>query len=146
MICKWEISNCYDTHAMAIMKTIEEDIKMIGHIPRKISAIWSILIRCGGSIVFVINGSRKYLFDLPQGGLEIPCILKFVTSNLNEACKMRQQLESRLHTRISSCTGTTMSSSKVNGPYSLLIHASYFISYSIHARFASVLSIDYKWC
>ena len=32
-----------------------------------------------------------------------------------------------------------------NGPYSLLVHASYFISCSIHAQFASVLSINYKW-
>ena len=95
------------------MKTIEEDIKMIGHVPRKISAICSIFIRCGGSIVCLLNGSCKYLFDLPQGGLEIPCILKFVTSDLNEACRTRQQSESRLHTCISSCTGTTMSSSKV---------------------------------
>ena len=33
----------------------------------------------------------------------------------------------------------------LNGPYSLLIRASYFISCSVHARFASVLSIDCKW-
>ena len=32
-----------------------------------------------------------------------------------------------------------------NGPYSLLVRASYFISCSVHARFASVLPIDCKW-
>ena len=33
----------------------------------------------------------------------------------------------------------------INGPYSLLVRASYLISCSIQARFASVLSIDCKW-
>ena len=32
-----------------------------------------------------------------------------------------------------------------NGPYSLLVQASYFISCSIQDQFSSVLSIDYKW-
>ena len=32
-----------------------------------------------------------------------------------------------------------------NEPYSLFVHASYFISCSIHTRFASVLPIDCKW-
>ena len=33
-----------------------------------------------------------------------------------------------------------------NGPYSLFICASYFISCSVHAQFASVTFIDCKWC
>ena len=61
----------------------------------------------------LVNGSRKYSSDLPQGGLEIPCILKFVTSNLNEAGKTRRQLESTLHTCTTSCTSTTTPSSEV---------------------------------
>ena len=35
--------------------------------------------------------------------------------------------------------------SKCNGPYSLFICASYYISCSVHARFASVTFIDCKW-
>ena len=34
----------------------------------------------------------------------------------------------------------------MNGPYSLFVCASYFISCSVHARFASVTFIDCKWC
>ena len=34
---------------------------------------------------------------------------------------------------------------KMNGPYSLLVRASYFISCSVHLRFTSVLPIDCKW-
>ena len=81
LICEREISNCYDTHAVAIKKTIKSDIKTVGYGPRKISAICSIFIRRGGSIVCLVNGSCKCSSDLPQGGLEILCILKFVTSN-----------------------------------------------------------------
>ena len=33
----------------------------------------------------------------------------------------------------------------VNGPYSLFVCASYFISCSVHVRFASVTFIDCKW-
>ena len=100
---------------MAIKKTIEGDIKTVGHVrPKKdFCHICSIFIRRGGSIVCVVNGSRRYSSDLPQGGLKIPCILKFVASNSNEAGKARQQLESTLHTCTSSCTGTTTPSSEV---------------------------------
>ena len=32
-----------------------------------------------------------------------------------------------------------------NGPYSLLVRASYFISYSVYTRSTSVIFIIYKW-
>ena len=113
LICEQEICNCYDTHAVAIKKTIEGDIKTVGLVPKKISAICLIFIRCGGSIVCLINSSRRYSSNLPQDELKIHCILKFILSNLNEASKMRGQLESTLHTCISLCTGTTTPSSEV---------------------------------
>jgi len=76
LICEREVSNPHDTHAVAIKKTIEGTIKTVGHVPREISEICSIFIRRGGNIVCVVNGPRRYSADLPQGGLEIPCILK----------------------------------------------------------------------
>ena len=33
----------------------------------------------------------------------------------------------------------------LNGPYSLLVRASYFISFSVHARFASAIFTICKW-
>ena len=101
---------------MAIKKTIEGDIKIVGHVPRKFSAICSIFIRRGGSIVCIVSGSRRYSSNLPQGGLEIPCILKFTASNLNEAGKARRQLESTLQICTSERTGTTTLSSEVVAP------------------------------
>ena len=52
---------------MAIKKAIEGDIKTVRHVPRKISAIY-LIIRHGGGVVCLVNGSRKYSFDLPHGG------------------------------------------------------------------------------
>ena len=44
LICEREIGNCHDTHAVAVKKTIEGDIKTVGHVTRKISAICSIIM------------------------------------------------------------------------------------------------------
>ena len=34
-------------------------------------------LRRGGTISCEITGRRKYSHDLPQGGLEVPCVLTF---------------------------------------------------------------------
>jgi hypothetical protein len=34
-------------------------------------------MRRGGTIGCLVNGRRKYSADLPQGGMEIPCVLLF---------------------------------------------------------------------
>ena len=34
-----------------------------------------------------VAGARRYSLDLVQGGLEIPCILKFVAANQKEVTK-----------------------------------------------------------
>ena len=62
---------------------------MVGHVPRKISTANSLFLWSGGSIKFDITGSRKYLRDLPQGGLEVPCILEF-TRELVKIEKVKQ--------------------------------------------------------
>lgn len=43
--CEREIRNAHDTHAVAVAKIIDGDIKTVGHVPRKISALCSIFIR-----------------------------------------------------------------------------------------------------
>ena len=49
---------------------------MVGHLPKKISSTCSLFIRKGGTIdCEVTDPNRKYPRDLPQGGLEIPCVL-----------------------------------------------------------------------
>ena len=94
--CKREIGNSHDTHAVAVQKVIDGEEKTVGHVPRKISAICSLFIRRGGTINSRVDGHRRYSADLPQGGLEIPCILTFVANNHKEGEKAKQLIESTL--------------------------------------------------
>ena len=73
LLCRRETTNLADRFSVAVMK----DETIVGHIPRKISNVCSIFKRKGGSILCLTTGSRRFSSDLPQGGLEIPCILIF---------------------------------------------------------------------
>ena len=81
--CEREIGNSLDTFAVAI----KTDTEIVGHVPRLLSAICSLYIRRGGSIDCTVTGSRRYSADLPQGGMEIPCILTFKSSSRKECNK-----------------------------------------------------------
>ena len=61
--------NSVDLFAVAVMKSVQP----VGHIPKKVC---SIFIRRGGTISCQVTGSRQYSQDLPQGGLEVPCLIK----------------------------------------------------------------------
>ena len=65
-------------------------------IPRKISSICSIFIRCSDTIHCTVNGRRRYSLDLLQGGLEVPCILTFAAKEHKEGDKTKKLLESVL--------------------------------------------------
>ena len=65
--------NPSDHYAVAVVK----NATIIGHLPRKISRICSLFIRKGGVVTCTVVGSRRFSADLPQGGMEIPCILHF---------------------------------------------------------------------
>ena len=69
---KWEIGNAHDTHAVAVRNIIDEDIKAVGRVPRKISApricqCGSIFIRRVSSILCIVKG-------------ELPMLLGFATT------------------------------------------------------------------
>ena len=44
----------------------------------------------------MVNGSRRYSADLPQGGLEIPCILTFRTNNAKLSDNSKKLIEASL--------------------------------------------------
>ena len=73
LVCERESSNEHDRYAVAIKK----DGVIIGHLPRKISRSCSLFLRRGSSISCRVAGPRRYSADVPQGGLEIPCVLRF---------------------------------------------------------------------
>ena len=43
------------------------------------STICSIFLRQGGTVEYLVAGTRRHSSDLPQGGLEVTCLLKFKT-------------------------------------------------------------------
>ena len=45
--------------------------------PRNISTLCHLFLSRGGIITCTVSGLRKYSDDLPQGGLEVPCLLTF---------------------------------------------------------------------
>ena len=51
---------------------------MHGHVPKKISTTCSLFLRRGGAIHCTVTGAKCYSADLEQGGLEVPCVLKFI--------------------------------------------------------------------
>ena len=75
--CRRETANRYDPFAVAVTK----NDMIVGHVPRRISAICSMFLRrklnFNGTIMCHVTGNRQYSRDLPQGGLEILCILIF---------------------------------------------------------------------
>ena len=82
LICERELGKSHDPY-VAVKKAfcgemkIGGEMKVVGYVPRNISAICSLFITTGGIIRCEVKGNRRYLADLPQGGLKIPCVLHF---------------------------------------------------------------------
>ncbi len=90
LACEREPRNTTDRYAVAVKK----DGTVIGHLPRKVSRVCSLFLRRGGTIQCAVTGRRMYSGDLPQGGLEIPCILTFRnTAKPKELAKLERFLK-----------------------------------------------------
>ena len=74
LTCQRERGNVVDRYAVAVEKATGETV---GHVPKKISRICSSFLQHGGTITAIVTGRRRYSSDLVQGGLEIPCNLRF---------------------------------------------------------------------
>ena len=74
--CKREKDNNSDRYAIAVL---QNDV-IVGHLPRKYSRVCSLFLDTGGSISCTVSGRRQFSSDLIQGGLEIPCLVKFGSS------------------------------------------------------------------
>ena len=73
LVCARDPTNPRDPFAVAVVKFHQT----VGHVPLKISSLCSMFLRHGGTIMCKITGRRQYTRDLAQGGLEIPCTLRF---------------------------------------------------------------------
>ena len=74
LICQRELGNLRDPFAVSLLK----GTTIVSHVPCKISAICAMFLQTGGTINCTVIRNRQYLRDLVQGGLEVPCELKFI--------------------------------------------------------------------
>ena len=74
LVCARELRNPQDPFAVTVTKSGN----IVGHLPRKISSACAMFLQKDGRIDCQVLGTRQYSAYLPQGGLEIPCLLKFL--------------------------------------------------------------------
>ena len=49
----------------------------MGHVPQRFSSATNLFLQSGGVVSYEISRARCYSRDLPQGGVEIPCVYTF---------------------------------------------------------------------
>ena len=89
LLCSRETSNLYDPFAVKVLKTDE----IVGLLPKMITSTCSIYLRKGGMITCTINGERRYLRDLTQGGLGMPHPPIFEINNNSMITKINKTLD-----------------------------------------------------
>ena len=72
--CEWEADNYADPFAVAVVQRKN----IVGHVPRKISTICSLLLRRGGSTTCVVTGSRHIREIYHKEELKYPASWFFV--------------------------------------------------------------------
>ena len=78
-------------YAVAIKRRSE----VIGHVPRKISAMCSLFMQRRGSVICrIIDIHHQYSSDLLQGGLQIPCQLVFQSEDTELIAKIKKIVQS----------------------------------------------------
>ena len=82
--CSQQQGNLHDIYAVAVMKGND----VVGHIPRKISSLCYFFLSKGGRLECKVTGKRQHSIDLPQGGLEIPCLLTFKSDSPSDIVKI----------------------------------------------------------
>jgi len=65
-----------------------------------ISAICLLFIRRGSDIHCQVTGNRRYLSDLPQGGLEMPADLIFINAKNNDGQKAKKLIEDTSNVKV----------------------------------------------
>ena len=77
----------YETRPGALVQdkyviALKQKDVIVGHIPQFLSKITYFYLKHGGDLLVEITGKRQYSRDLPQGGMELPALYVFKTTNL----------------------------------------------------------------
>ena len=109
LYCRRDVRNHHDPFAAAVCK----GTTVVGHMPRKISAACYVFLgKAGATITGKVTGSRRYSHDLPQGGMEIPWVMKFagdkvlVNKVMSLLIDTRRPLPSSAPVPVRVCNGT----------------------------------------
>jgi len=113
LYCRRDVRNHHDPFAVAVCK----GTTVVGHVPRKISATCYVFLgKTGATITGTVTGPRRYSHDLPQGGMEIPWVMKFAGDKImvNKVKSLlvdtRRPIPSSARVPVRVCSGTTPSS------------------------------------
>ena len=100
--CEPQANNTKDQYAVAVCRLTDKLI--VGHIPKIMSRIcWLFLKKPNCTISCCVTGGHQYSHDLSQGGLQIPCSLKFL-GPLHEINKVYVLLTALQNNKDSICT------------------------------------------
>ena len=87
--CLPESGNHEDRYAVAVIN----DMRVVGHVLRKISFICHLFLRNSGMMVCKITVLRQYSADLHQRGLEVQCQYQFYSDSEERLIKVQKLLE-----------------------------------------------------
>ena len=86
-----EDGNLMDPYAVAIKR----GSKVIGHVPWKTSAAYSLFMQRRGAVTYMfIDNHHQYSSDLPQGDLQIPYQLVFQSEDMELIAKLKNIMQS----------------------------------------------------
>ena len=78
LVCRRERGNSHNVYAVAVMKDgVVVGQEKIASLARKKLPVTSVFLMNGGTVLCQVFGRRRHSRDLPQGGLEISCLLLF---------------------------------------------------------------------
>ena len=76
-----------DQYAMAI----KNNAQTVGHVPKFLSKLVHFFQKHEGELLVEVIGERRFSFDLPQGGMEIPAKFTFKTENIELFQQMQEK-------------------------------------------------------
>ena len=82
-----EPNNCFDRYAIAAVKYLRNDTRVVGHLPKEVSRLVTFILAHGAEVSVKVMDNNHRRSPLIQGGLEIPIlvIIKMSHSEKNQA-------------------------------------------------------------
>ena len=77
-----------DKYSIAVL----DNGQTIGHVPKFLSQLIFFFLKYEGTLSIKVTGERRFSFDLPQGGMEIPADFVFKTVDAKLHNQMREKV------------------------------------------------------